>query len=82
MKLFAPATTLGVTLKFVLDLDEEMAEKLRQCPPGSVRICGLELDSKELTIGIGDQEIEPARVWVQLDEVHTGREEEYLERTA
>jgi hypothetical protein len=82
MKLFAPATSVGVTLKFVLNLDGPAAEKFLHCLPGSIRISGLGLDSDELKIGVDGEEVEPARVWVQLDELPGDREDEYLERIA
>jgi hypothetical protein len=78
MKLMTAAKTIGVTIKFVLEVDDELAEKLHDALPSDITIGGKEFGG-DLRVGVGGVDAEPVRAWIRLEDVRSDREEEFLD---
>lgn len=71
--------TVGVTIKFVIEGDEELLQPLLDSLPGDLTIAGENLLAVRL--GVRGREVEPVRIWVQRQAVSIEREDEFLENS-
>jgi hypothetical protein len=69
---------IGVTIKAVLEIDENMACELRRMPRHTLRLGGKLLEDVKIGVRPG-AEVEPARLWVTLEDVPTEREDDFLD---
>jgi hypothetical protein len=77
MGLVPTTKTVGVTLKFVIEGDEELTQRLLDTLPGDLTIGGASLAA--LRLGVRGREVEPVRVWIQRQDVSIEREDDFLE---
>jgi len=70
--------SLGLTVRFVLEVEEAEARRLLDTLPGLIRIAGIEFASDDLRIGTDEVEVEPARAWIKWDEVPAEKEDDFL----
>jgi hypothetical protein len=77
MQLLTDLKSVGVTLKFVIDGDEQSMQRLLDALPGEIRIGGQELS--EVRIGVHGHEEETARVSILCEELSFEDEDLFLE---
>jgi hypothetical protein len=77
MGLVPTTRTIGLTVKFVIEADEDLNRQFLETLPGELTIGGADLAS--IRLGVRGREIEPVRVWVQRQNVSIEREDEFLE---
>ena len=77
MGLVPKPNTVGVTVKFLIEGDEELTRQLLATLPGDFTIAGADL--AKIRFGVPGREIEPVRVWVQRQLVSIEREDDFLE---
>lgn len=71
--------TLGITIKFVVEVQDEMAAKFDKCPPGFLMIGGEALGSEELTVRVVNEEpITPVAMNVRLQELSPNQRESFI----
>ena len=70
--------TIGVTIKAVLELDEMAACGLEIAPRHTLRVGGVDLERLKIGLPLGG-ELEPARIWVTVEDVPQEWEDEFLE---
>ena len=74
----ATQTRIGLTLKFVLEMDERTARQFRQVSPVRLQIEGAELGAG-LRVVAGDESVTPARFWVRVEELPREQVDDFLE---
>ncbi len=79
MGLVPTTRSVGVTVKFVIEADEDVTQRLLDSLPSELKIGGTDLSA--LRIGVGGLEVEPARIWVSREGVSIEKEDEFLEST-
>jgi hypothetical protein len=69
--------SIGVTVKFVIQGDEELVRRLLDTLPSDLTIAGADLSS--VRVGIAGYEVEPVRVGIRRQGVTTDMEDDFLE---
>ncbi len=70
--------TIGLTIKAVIQVDEETARRFKRTPRGELTLSGGRLE--QFTVGWpGGAAVEPRRLWLQVEHVPDEREDEFLD---
>jgi hypothetical protein len=77
MSMLLSTMSVGVTLKFVIEGDDRLAQALLEALPGDITIGGVDLSS--VCIGLRGCEAEPVRVAVRCEDVSFQEEDVFLE---
>ena len=77
MSMLLSTKSIGVTVKFVIEGDERLAQALLDSLPGDFTICGEDLSS--VRIGVRGCEVEPVRVAIRCEDVTFEEEDVFLE---
>jgi len=77
MVMLATTKTIGVTVRFVVEGNEQLARILLDSLPGDFTIAGRDLSS--VSIGVRGREVEPVRVSIRCEDVSFDAEDVFLE---
>jgi hypothetical protein len=69
---------IGVTIKAVVKVDERLEHELLQTRRGDLMLGGVALGDLKIGLRQG-MELEPARIWVQMEDVPHEGEDDFLE---
>jgi hypothetical protein len=77
MSILLSTKSIGVTVKFVIEGDDRLAQSLLDSLPGDITIGGMDLSS--VRIGLRGREVEPVRVAIRCEDVTFEEEDVFLE---
>jgi len=77
MSILLSTKSIGVTVKFVIEGDDRLAQSLLDSLPGDITIAGMDLSS--VRIGLRGREVEPVRVAIRCEDVTFEEEDVFLE---
>ncbi len=77
MRLVRTTKTIGITIKFVIEADEDLAERLLKTLPSDITFGGEHLWN--VRIGMRGDEIEPVRVSICRDDMSMEEEDTFLD---
>ena len=77
MALLLCTKSIGVTVKFIIEGDEKLAQALLDSLPGDLTIGGVDLPNVRL--GMRGQEVDPVRVAIRCEDVTWEEEDDFLE---
>jgi hypothetical protein len=77
MRLMTATKTIGMTVKFVLELDEEQAQRLLDTLPSEITIGHESLPN--VLVGVDGLQLEPVRISLSRDDMPTEEEDDFLE---
>ena len=69
--------SIGITLKFVVEGDDKLAQFLLDSLPGDFTVAGAELGG--IKIGVRGDEVDPVRVAIRCEDVTFDSEDAFLE---
>ena len=79
MRLFSATKTIGVTVKLVIEVEEDRAQQFLKALPSDITIGGERLLT--MRVGVDGVQIEPVRVAMYLDDMSIEQEDEFLGST-
>ncbi len=77
MRLMTATKTIGMTVKFVLEVDEDQAQRLLDTLPSEITIGNESLPN--LLVGVDGLQVEPIRVSLAREDMPTEEEDDFLE---
>jgi hypothetical protein len=77
MRLMTATKTIGMTVKFVLEVDEEQAQRLLETLPSDITIGSESLPTVQ--VGVDGMQLEPVRVSLSRDDMSSEEEDDFLE---
>ena len=77
MSILLSTKSIGVTVKFVIEGNDRLAQSLLDSLPGDITIGGMDLSS--VRIGLRGREVEPVRVAIRCEDVTFEEEDVFLE---
>jgi hypothetical protein len=77
MSVFTTTKTIGVTMKFVIEADEEQVQTILDSLPSEITIGGERLSTVRL--GAHGLEVEPVRISISREDMSTDEEDAFLE---
>ncbi len=77
MRLMTATKTIGMTVKFVLELDEEQAQRLLDTLPSEITIGSESLPN--VLVGVDGLQLEPVRISLSREDMPSEEEDDFLE---
>lgn len=77
MRLMTATKTIGMTVKFVLEVDEEQAQQLLDTLPSEITIGNECLPN--VLVGVDGLQLEPVRISMSREDMPSEEEDEFLE---
>ena len=77
MRLMTATKTIGMTVKFVLEVDEDQADRLLGTLPSEITIGNESLPN--VLVGVEGLQLEPVRVSMSREDMPSEEEDDFLE---
>jgi len=77
MRLMTATKTIGMTVKFVLEVDEDQAQRLLDTLPSEITIGNESLPN--VLVGVDGLQLEPVRVSMSREDMPSEEEDDFLE---